>query len=367
MTRAVRGVPALRALIASCVLASSAPVWAGGADPHDSDAAFVDELWRQATAALEQAVAARIPPLRPPVPVPVTWRARRMGTVDLQAPLLALTAVDLDADGTSELVALTTREVLLLRRVDSRRVDVVGRLELPAGPSSLRPRDPVGQLAVIAGANGPEVLARASGSARGLAVALREGKLAELRGFDGFPVCDLGSVTLEGSRNYFARASLVWRDPKQAPALAGDFYATGCANGMVDVAGRPLDSFAVLATDGTLALRFERRCRDEDAECRSNPVFETTLTNVGIAFAVGDIDNDGLPEVISANDQPPGDPDRVSVYTPRGSRWQRVFQHGFSGGIAGIAIGDFDGDGAMDVATAVRLVGSDRVDLWSLD
>jgi hypothetical protein len=360
-------VPAVRAVIASCVLALSVPAWAGSADPRDSDAAFVDQLWRQATAALEQAVAARIPPLRPPVPVPVAWRARRMGTVDLQAPLLALAAADLDADGTSELVALTTREVLLLRRVDSRRVDIVGRLELPAGPSSLRPRDPVGQLAVIAGAGGPEVLARASGSARGLAVALREGKLAELRGLDGFPVCNLGSATLEGSRNYFARTSTVWHDPAQAPAIAADFYAVGCASGMVDTAGRPLEAFAVLATDGTLALRFERRCRDEDAACQANPVFETTLANLGVAFAVGDVDNDGLPEVVAANDQPPGDPDRVSVYTPRGSRWQRVFQHGFSGGIAGIAVGDFDGDGDMDVATAVRLVGSDRVDLWSLD
>lgn len=359
--------PAVRATIACCVLALSGPAWAGGAEPRDSDAAFVDELWRRATAALDQAIAARVPPLRPPVPVPVTWRARRMGTVDLQAPLLALTAADLDADGTSELVALTTREVLLLRRVDSRRVDIVGRLRLPSGASSMRPRDPVGQLAVIAGASGPEVLARASGSARGLALALREGKLAELRGFDGFPVCDLGSATLEGSRNYFAHASTAWHDPKQHPPIAGDFYAVRCASGMVDAAGRPLEAFAVLATDGTLALRFERRCRDEDAECHANPVFETTLTNVGVAFAVADVDNDGLPEVIAANDQPPGDPDRVSVYTPRGSRWQRIFQHGFSGGIAGIAVGDFDGDGTADVASAVRLVGSDRVDLWSLD
>lgn len=350
-----------RVLIASVALALCASPAAAG------DRSFVDQVWERAVAALDEAVAARIPPLRAPVPVPVTWRARRMGTVDLQAPLLAVAGADLDGDGTSEIVALTTRDVLLLRRVDSRRVDIVARVAMPSAPPSVRPRDPVGQLAIEARAGGPVVLARSSGSARGIVVALREGKLVETGTFDGFPLCDRGTALLEGGRNYFAHARIVWREPTRAPTISSDFYAARCHKGMVDTNGRALESLGVLATDGTLSLRFERQCRESDAACRENPVFETSLDGVGVAFAVADVDNDGLPEVIASDDRPPGDPDRVSVYTPRGSRWQRVFEHGFSGGAAGIATGDFDGDGTVDVATAVRLVGSDRVDLWSLD
>jgi hypothetical protein len=280
---------------------------------------------------------------------------------------LALAGVDLDGDGTSEFLALTTEEVLWLRRLDARRVGIVGRVALPAAPASLEPRSPVGQLAVVSGAQGPEVIARASGRAKALVAGVREGQLVELGVAEGFPLCDRGTATLEGGRNYFAHDRIVWREPALAVAIGGPFYVARCAAGMVDPGGRPLASFAVLGTDGTLSLRFERTCRDSDTQCAANPVYETSLSGVGVAFAVADIDNDGLPEVIAADDRPPGDPDRVSVYTPRGSRWQRVFEHGFSGGAAGIAAGDFDGDGTVDVAAAVRLVGSDRVDIWSLD
>ena len=39
----------------------------------------------------------------------------------------------------------------------------------------------------------------------------------------------------------------------------------------------------------------------------------------------------------------------------------------FTGGVAGIAVGDGDGDGVAEVIAAVRLVGATRVDLWRLD
>ena len=38
-----------------------------------------------------------------------------------------------------------------------------------------------------------------------------------------------------------------------------------------------------------------------------------------------------------------------------------------AGGIAGIAVGDVDGDGAPETFVAVRVVGAPRVDLWSLE
>ena len=38
-----------------------------------------------------------------------------------------------------------------------------------------------------------------------------------------------------------------------------------------------------------------------------------------------------------------------------------------AGGVAGLAVVDIDGDGVEDVVSAVRLVGSPRVDLWRLE
>src|SRR5688572_22723010 len=74
--------------------------------------ADVEAVWRRVEAAVERAVVERAP--RPPVPVKVTWRQRRIGALDLGAALLAMTAADLDRDGRAELVALTAREVVVL-------------------------------------------------------------------------------------------------------------------------------------------------------------------------------------------------------------------------------------------------------------
>ncbi len=329
-------------------------------------AGLIGDLMARARAELDAAAAARVPPLQPPKPVTVHWRARRIASIDLKAPLLALLAGDVDGDGTTELVALTTRELIVGRVVKS-KIEIVARAALPADVPAARPRDPVGTLVLARepGSQGAEIWARSSESARGVALAMRAGGLEELRQLDGFPLCAGASAQLAPGRNFFLAAQTTWRAP--APALPADYYAVTCAGGMVNPEGRPLRATAALATDGTLSVRVERSCRPDDAACAANPSLETTVSGVGTAYVIADVDRDGRPELISASDRAPGDPDRVTVRSARGSLWKQVYQRGFSGGVAGVAAGDLDGDGDIDVVAAVRLIGSDRVDLWALD
>jgi len=354
-----------RAVAAALALALALPgasVAAGGAERRGP----IAELLARARAELDAAAAARVPPLVPPKRVTVRWRARRIATIDLKAPLLALRAGDVDGDGTAELVALTTRELIVGRVVKS-KVEVVARAALPADVPPARPRDPVGTLVLARepASSVTEIWARSSESARGVALAMRAGNVEELRQLDGFPLCAGASAQLGAGRNFFLATQTTWQAP--APALPASYYAVTCAGGMVDPEGRPLRAMAALSTDGTLAVRVERSCRPDDSVCLANPSIETTVSGVGTAYVIADVDNDGRPELISASDRPPGDPDRVTVRSPSGSLWKQVYQRGFSGGVAGVAAGDLDGDGDIDVVAAVRLIGSDRVDLWALD
>jgi len=63
----------------------------------------------------------------------------------------------------------------------------------------------------------------------------------------------------------------------------------------------------------------------------------------------------------------PGDPDTVTIYTIDGGVARRVHRQPFTGGVVALAAGDADGDGADDLFAAVRLLGSNQVDLWSLE
>ncbi len=63
----------------------------------------------------------------------------------------------------------------------------------------------------------------------------------------------------------------------------------------------------------------------------------------------------------------PGDPDAIKVITLGGDEKKGLFRKTFNGGVAGIAVGDGDGDGVPEVLAAVRLAGATRVDLWRLD
>ena len=304
-----------------------------------ADDSWLRSLAQDARVRLDAAIAARTPKQVAPVPIAVTWKPQRVGSLDLGAPLVALVAADLDGDHKAELYAVTSREVIAIGA--SGRVHELGRVAFAGEPALPQPRDVVGT--AVAGRG--EVIASASSWAKGLRVAWKQKQLAG-DAAEGMQLCAGERAQLAPGRNYFGEG-------------ASAYYAVRCAE-LVDANGAPLHVRAQLS----LANKLEVVVQKCDPSCVE--VRRQTFTGVGVAFELGDIDRDGTPEVIVSGAGAPGDPDTVKVYSVGEDKpkWKKPFT---AGGIVGIAVGDIDGDGAPDVIAAVRLVGSTRVDLWRLD
>jgi len=105
--------------------------------------------------------------------------------------------------------------------------------------------------------------------------------------------------------------------------------------------------------------------RCHGATCQ--PIATHAYKDYGVALELADVDRDGRPEVIVTGAGAPGDPDAVKVMTLGGDEKKGLFRKTFTGGVAGVAVVDGDGNGAPEVFAVVRLVGATRVDVWRLD
>ncbi len=320
-------------------------------------------LWRVVAEAFDAASAEREPPPRPPVPVPVKWKARRVASLDLGAPLLALAAGDLDGDNQAEVVALTERHVVVLRPA-ARGLAEVARAALPSDPASIRPRDAVGTVVIAHAAGAPsEIRARASTRGRGGRWVLEGKTLREVGSVLAFPLCADVAADLVPGRNYFAGGP-GGADVKD-PSIG--FYTARCRDDVVDRAGRALRAQATVELGGGVTVALETRCAARDASC--TPHRELRVEGVGVALELDDVDHDGTIELITSGAGAPGDADAVVVWNlgEGGVGKKPVFRRGFSGGVVGLVSGDVDGDGDREVFAAVRLMGARKVDIWLLD
>jgi hypothetical protein len=316
----------------------------------------VGALWRDALDQLEQASAARVPVLTPPVAKPVRWKARRVLAIDFGAPLLALAAADLDGDRTDELIAMTDRELIVLA-ASGNGLQERTRVAMPAEVPTVRSRDPVGVIAVVdreATSAGDEVLARASTVGRGARYAWRDQRLVEVAPIVGFPMCVDREVELVAGRNY-------------ASVDGAEVWTIRCRRGVVDAVGHPMTAVAAVSVAGAVEIVVETRCSPSPANCR--PRWTASKDGVGATVDVDDVDRDGGLEVLVSGGGAPGQPDAVAVYaiTAAGFGKKPIFRRSFSGGVVGLAVGDVDGDGDREAFAAVRLIGGRKVDLWLLD
>jgi hypothetical protein len=290
---------------------------------------------------LDEMSAARVPKTVPPVAVPVVWRAVRMGSIDVGAPLVALTAADLDGDKRSELYAVTSREVVAIALKNGRLVEL-GRVAFGGDRAVPAPRDVVGTVAV----EGNELVAASSAWAKDLRITLAKGKLDSQAGAGGFVVCPSERMQLVPGRNYFA----------------GDLQGVRCAQS-VDRTGTPIDLRAQLALAGKLAIEV-KKCAPGGG-CQPVGAFE--YNHAGTAFELADVNRDGVPEVIVSGYVAPGDPDTVKVIAVGGDDKKPIYRKSFNGGVVGIAIVDNGPTAAASVIVAVRLAGATRVDFWRLN
>jgi hypothetical protein len=290
---------------------------------------------------LDEMTAARAPKLTPPVAVPVVWKAVRMGSIDVGAPLVALTAADLDGDHRSELYAVTSREVVGIALRNGKPVEL-GRVAFAGDRAVPAPRDVVG----TAVAENSELVAASSAWAKELRITLAKGKLDAQPGPGGFVVCPGERAQLVPGRNYFA----------------GELEGVRCARA-IDRTGAPIDLRAQLGLAGKLSVEV-KKCATAGG-CQPLGTFE--YNHVGTAFELGDVNRDGVPEVIVSGYVAPGDPDLVKVIAVGGDDKKPIYRKSFNGGVVGIAVVDNGPAVAATVVVAVRLAGATRVDFWRLD
>jgi hypothetical protein len=331
---------ALGAVVGLTAPAIARPAPAGTGDE------YLARLASDVRTRLDAIVAAKAPKLVPPTPVALKWKVVKVGSIDLGAPLVALTAAELDGDRRAgELYAVTAREVIAIgfrhgRVVELGRVAFDGERAVPA------PRDVVATVVV----EGSEVVAAASPWAKELRVGWSGKSLVSLpaQPSTGFLVCPGERAQLAPGRNHFANAT----------------YAVRCRNDLVDRTGIPLQVRAELATNGKLAVTL-KRC-PPDASCTELGRFE--YAKVGVAFEIADVDRNGTPEVIVSEASAPGAADGAKVISLGGDEKKGLFRRSWSGGVAGLVVIDGDDpDDVPEVIAAVRFPGVSRVDVWRLD
>jgi len=313
-------------------------------DPPDDFYARLVATVKQRVDAIVLAKAPKLTPPVPPVPIKPTWKVAKVGSIELGAPLVALAAADLDGDPkAAELYAVTPREVVAIGYRGGKLIEL-GRVAFHGERTVPEPRDVVGTIVV----DGKELVAAASSWAKELRVGWHGKTLTAQHGGPGFLLCPGTRAQLQVGRNHFTTNTFEMR----------------CRDDLVDPTGQPLRVRAELATTGKLAVSVET-C-PAGGTCAQTSKFE--LSNVGIAFAIADVDRDGTPEIIVSEASAPYASDSAKVITLGGDEKKGIFKKSFMGGVAGLVVADGDDlDDVPEVLAAVRLAGSTRVDIWRLD
>ena len=297
----------------------------------------------------------------PPVARKLRWRPSRIWSGELPGELVDMSAGDLDGDGKSKIYALTTENIVVFSR--SRGLfDVRAVHALPAAPARIRSRDPVGSIAIGESEGALTLRARTSEQERGGTYHFVDNTLSLVSEFIGYPLCRNSSIEAATGRNFFLGSTAQWhagRDARFGDVLLGGAIALArCSRDAVDPTGHALDIVSEVSVTGSLRLQ----CVGDEQHCQLQ---NREYPDVGYAHLIADIDNDGVPELVTTSASLPGERDHILVRSPDTQGDRVLFERGFDGGIVAIAAGDFEGDDSLGVIIAVRK--QERVSLWLLN
>lgn len=273
---------------------------------------------------------------------------------NFEGDVVALACGDLDQDGAPEIVAVSRRRVTTERLKGGRVLPIVSRAWSDLAPVAPAPlREPIGFATVLAPAPAGPPLIDVGLTDRARSLRL-DGDLKIVSSFGGLAVPDaeasactrLPGLVVTGPIGPCASG-----DPAPHTGSIGGQYDAFASARLFSARGEP---YAVWAgrERGALELR-------DDAGHKSG------LDSVGAQLAVGDLDQDGEPEIISSLDTPNAAEDAVVVRTwarhesiPAGAgpaaRLHEVARFPAAAGVRAIAVCPPDGPGHAPfvVATA---------------
>jgi hypothetical protein len=277
------------------------------------------------------ALAAVEPPPRTPTPLPEEPRPLRLlGAVlaRLPSPPAALAAGDLDGDGRDEVAALTERSVFVFA-ADGRLVAEHSLEALPPSPAPTR--EPFGALALLSGP--PRLAAFSTRFAQGEVLALEGGSLRAVSRLDA-PVLspEARGGFVPGQTAFVPEVRL---GGTVLPGVPARFTTFSAANARV----------LLVHPEGSASF-FARL-----------PGAPLPLSGLGAGSALGDLDGDGTPELLTTSPELQPSPDTLRVFRSNGSDpttheplWQGALP---SGRALQVVTANLDGDKRREVVVGL--------------
>ncbi|WP_239469923.1 FG-GAP repeat domain-containing protein [Archangium violaceum] len=276
------------------------------------------------------ALAAVEPPRTTP-PLPEEPRPLRLlGAVlaRLPSPPAALAAGDLDGDGRDEVAALTERSVFVFA-ADGRLVAERSLEALPPGPAPTR--EPFGALAILSGP--PRLAAFSTRFAQGEVLALEGGALHAVSRLDAPQLSpDARGGFVPGQTAFVPEVRL---GGTVLPGVPARFTTFSAANSRL----------LLIHPDGSASL-FARL-----------PGAPLPLSGLGAGSALGDLDGDGTPELLTTSPELQPSPDTLRVFRTNGSDpttheplWQGALP---SGRALHVVTANLDGDKRREVVVGL--------------
>ncbi|MBK9260053.1 MAG: hypothetical protein IPM54_09480 [Polyangiaceae bacterium] len=269
-----------------------------------------------------------------------------------ESDVVALGCADIDADGAAEIISVSRRRVTTLRLREGKVVPLRSRNWTDLSPLAPVPlREPIGLAAVVerpAQHGDAAFFVEVGLSDRSKSVRL-DGQLDVVATLAGLP---LGA----GETSACVRVHQPWISGPLVPCAAGDRAIRVSLTGSYDA----MASASLVTPTGDAFAVFAARTDRGVLEVRDDAGHATTVDGAGAQLAVGDLDQDGNPEILSSLDVPAGTTDAVVVRSwldrsaPKATRPKEMLRVPAAAGVHAMAVCPPDGPGRAPfvVATA---------------